>query len=59
MSVGGVGHTFPVVWTRRGIVVLGTVPAMYITPIAISDAERLPDGSDRHALLWAGTTHAR
>lgn len=66
VSVGGVGHTFPVVWTRRGIVVLGTVPAMYITPIAISDrgdvigdAERLPDGSDRHALLWARTTHAR
>jgi probable HAF family extracellular repeat protein len=65
VSVGGIGHNFPVVWTRRGIVVLGTVPANYITPIAISDrgdvigdAARSSDGSDVRALLWARTTHA-
>jgi len=65
VSVGGIGNNFPVVWTHRGIVVLGTVPANEILPAAISDrgdvvgdAVRLPDGSDRRALLWPRTTHA-
>lgn len=66
VSAGGIGRNFPVVWTRQGIVVLGTVPANEITPAAISDrgdvigdAVRLPDGSERRALLWPRTTHAR
>jgi hypothetical protein len=66
VSVGGLGHNFPVVWTRHGIIVLGTVPANEIRPTAISDrgdvigdAVHSFDGSDMRALLWARTTHAR
>jgi probable HAF family extracellular repeat protein len=65
-SVGGIGRNFPVVWTRKGIVVLGTVPANYITPVAINDrgdviadAALTADGSVTHALLWLRTTQAR
>ena len=59
LSIGGIGRNFPVIWTRKAILVLGTVPATEITPAAISDrgdvigdAVLSPDRATVHALLW-------
>ena len=66
LSLGGIGRNFPVVWTRKGIVVLGTIPANEITPAGINDhgdvignAVLTPDRTVVHALLWPRATRAR
>ena len=64
VSAGGIDHNFPVVWTHKGIIVLGTIPAQFIQPTAINDrgdviGEARLSSESVTGLLWPATSRRR